>query len=335
MAAVDVYADPVGLEHDSGAGHPESVERLQAILARIEADDVASLIHRVEGVEPAGDDALLAVHTPDHLRMVSRAAERGGAWVDGDTHVGARSLQAARMAAGQSLAAARAACESGRRAFCAVRPPGHHATREWPMGFCLFNNVAVAARHVLDAGLTDKVVIVDIDVHHGNGTQDIFEADDRVFFLSLHQSPLYPGTGAADENGTGDAVGWTVNIPLFAGTDGTIMRSAVAHLVREAIELTRPKVVLVSAGYDAALRDPLASLAYAISDYGSAAAGLADACEAAGAGLVCCLEGGYHLESLAEGVAATIRGMAEPGPDAVGLHPLVENARGRCWFGHP
>jgi acetoin utilization deacetylase AcuC-like enzyme len=332
---VDVYADPIGLEHDSGAGHPESAERLEAILERIQADDIASLIRPVEGVEPASDDALLAVHTPDHLRIVTRAAERGDVWVDGDTHVGARSLDAARMAAGQSMAAARAACEAGRHAFCAVRPPGHHATRQWPMGFCLFNNVAVAARHVLDAGLTEKVVIVDIDVHHGNGTQDIFEADDRVFFLSLHQSPLYPGTGAVEENGTGDAVGWTVNIPLFAGTDGTIMRSAVAHLAREAIELLSPKVVLLSAGYDAALRDPLASLAYAIGDYGSAAAGLAEGCESVGAGLVCCLEGGYHLESLAEGVAATIKGMAEPGPDAVGLHPLVESARGRCWFGHP
>ena len=330
--AVQVIFSERFAEHMTPPGHPERYQRAQVLEA------VASHWRQGGGAvappEPASREALERVHDPHYLDRL-QGLRGHSAMLDADTFTSPETVEIASLAAGATIAAAEYALAGRGGAVALVRPPGHHAERDRAMGFCIYNNVAVAARHVLDAGLTEKVVIVDIDVHHGNGTQDIFEADDRVFFLSLHQSPLFPGTGAVEENGVGDAVGWTVNIPLLVGTDGTIMRSAAAHLVSEAIELLRPKVVLVSAGYDAALRDPLASLAYAIADYGRAAAGLAEACESVGAGLVCCLEGGYHLESLAEGVAATIRGMAEAGPDAVGLHPLVESARGRCWFGHP
>lgn len=333
--AVDLYAHPLGLEHDAGPGHPERPERLLAIIRRLSEPDVAPLLSLVEGVEPASEEWLLAVHTRRHVQLVKQAVEEGGAWLDGDTHVGVRSFKAALMAAGQCVAAARAAADKGRFALCAVRPPGHHATPTHPMGFCLFNNVAVAARRVLEEALTPSVAIVDWDVHHGNGTQACFEEDPSVFFLSVHQSPLYPLTGSADENGSGRGRGFTVNVPVPPGTDGLPFRSVVTHVACRAIESMRPRLVLISAGYDAMEADPLAGLRYRPDDYVRASAALAWAARRVGAGLVCCLEGGYHLGALADGVVATIRGMSEPATDNVELTPAAAEALGRCFCGRP
>lgn len=331
---IKLFADPVCLAHDAGPGHPERPERLTAILDRLGQPDVARHVEAGGRSGPAGDEEITAVHARRHVELVERAAAAGGAWLDSDTHVGERSLDAARAAAGQCIQASREACLARSVSFCAVRPPGHHATRDEAMGFCLLNNVAIAAVRMLDEHLTDTVVIVDFDVHHGNGTQDIFWADDRVFYLSVHQYPHYPGTGRADERGGGAGVGWTANVPLAAGKDGTPLRSAVAHIAGGAIAAARPRLVLVSAGYDGHEDDPLASLSYGTDDFETVAADLAARASDVGAGLVFCLEGGYDLAALAEGVAATVKGADHPAHDEVPIAPEVDPVLGRCWFGH-
>jgi acetoin utilization deacetylase AcuC-like enzyme len=306
------------------------------VLRRLLTDPgVGPLVREAGPAAPAGDDEILAMHTFDHLGLVKRAVDSGGGWLDADTHVGPHSLEAARAAAGQCLAAAREACATRRSAFVACRPPGHHATPSRPGGFCLLNNVAIAAKNVLDSGETDRVVIVDWDVHHGNGTQACFEDDGRVFYLSVHQSPLYPYSGDTDETGRGAGEGLMCNIPVAGGTRGDVLRSAIEYVAVRAVERLRPKVVLISAGYDADARDPLAFLTYTPEDYRWAAARLASAATEVGAGLVCCLEGGYDLTALAEGVAATVEGIHRPHQESVPLLPPVDTALRRCCVGHP
>jgi acetoin utilization deacetylase AcuC-like enzyme len=331
----DFYADPIGLEHDAGPEHPERPERLTALRGLLADTSCANLLREAGPADPASDDEILAVHTPDHLSIVKRAVAAGGGWLDADTHCGPRSLDAALAAAGQALEAARLACGSGRSAFVACRPPGHHATPSRPMGFCLLNNVAIAAKNVLEEGLTDKVVIVDWDVHHGNGTQECFESDGRVFYLSVHQSPLYPYSGDAADTGRGAGQGMMANLPVAGGTRGDVLRSAVANIAVPAIEALRPKVVLVSAGYDADSRDPLAFLTYTSADFRWAAARLSQSAAMSGGGLVCCLEGGYDLAALVDGVVATLQGMRSPHEEKAPLLPPVEDTLRRCFLGHP
>jgi acetoin utilization deacetylase AcuC-like enzyme len=309
---VGIYDSPVYREHDAGAGHPERPERLDAIrLGLLDAD----LEGRLESIAPrdASREELERVHTAAHVDAVAATAGRTVRF-DADTQAGPRSYAAALLAAG-------AACDAvGRvldgaldRAFCVVRPPGHHAEAARAMGFCLFNNVAVAAAQALARGLT-RVLILDFDVHHGNGTQEIFAADRRVLYVSSHAWPFYPGTGALQEVGEGEGRGFTVNLPMPMGCgDGEY-----AHLYREVVvpigRAFDPELVLVSAGFDAHAGDPLAGMRVTAPGYAELAAACLETASGAAAGrAVFVLEGGYDLDGLG-GAAAAVAGqlLGEP-----------------------
>ncbi len=297
---VGFLCDPVFLEHRTPPGHPESPRRIRSVLEEVETSGLLRRLTRVP-VAPAGRAALLAVHDGTYLDELARPGER---YLDPDTFLSARSWEAAVAAAG-AVCGALDACRAGvvSRAFCAVRPPGHHAEPARAMGFCLINNAAVAARHAQRIGLA-RVMIVDFDVHHGNGTQAAFYDDDSVFYFSTHEYPHYPGTGAAGERGRGKGVGFTRNIPLRAGSGDAELLHAYHEVFRREIDSFRPDCCIVSAGYDLHEGDPLADLA--VSDQGvrEIVRTIVDSC--AGIPLVCTLEGGYHLASLARCVGITL-----------------------------
>ena len=304
MSDVGLVMDPRFEDHDTGPGHSERPERLRRVRAAV---DDAGLAERTRCIAPcrAGDDWLVRVHDADYIRHVHEACASGRHLLDAmDTAVCPESAEIARLAAG-SLVALCEEVAGGRlaRGFAALRPPGHHAERDLAMGFCLFNNVAVAARHLRAAHGMDRVLVVDWDVHHGNGTQHIFEDDPTVFYFSLHQYPLYPGTGAADEVGTGEGRGATLNCPLLPGSGDAEFLAALRDALVPAVTRFRPDFVLVSAGFDAHARDPLANLEVSTESFAEATRivrAIAD--EHAGGRLVSVLEGGYDLEATADSV---------------------------------
>jgi len=289
------------IEHATGPFHPERPERLHAVVGGIEAVYGDALVRAVP--EPAPLEAVLAVHDPEQVEGIRRLAATGGGSLDPDTPVAAASWDAALLAAGAGLVAVEAV-RSGEAeaAFCAVRPPGHHATPRTAMGFCLLNNIAVAARRLADAG--ERVLIVDVDAHHGNGTQDAFWDDPRVLFVSWHQAPLYPGTGRMTDVGGPGAEGTTVNLPMPPGATGEHYRRLVDEVVASIIERFDPTWMLVSAGFDGHRDDPLTSLGLTSGDYADV---LADLIELAPPGrVVMFLEGGYDLDALARCSAAAV-----------------------------
>ncbi|MDQ7819833.1 MAG: histone deacetylase [Armatimonadota bacterium] len=293
--------------HDPGPGHPERPQRLDAIEQALEALPPADLPRMT--TEPADEDALASVHSRGYIRRVRTLAEEGGGALDADTVLSRDSFRAARAAAGAARAAVEAVLQGrARAAFAAVRPPGHHALTDRGMGFCLFNNVALAAMRALDAGLP-RVAIVDWDVHHGNGTQEIFYRDARVLVISLHQEEWYPGTGAVEETGEGDGVGWTVNIPLPPGTGDGGYRVVFEEVVIPLLQEAAPSLVLISAGYDAAVGDPLGRMRLTARGFWMMADLIRQARPDRG-GVVAVLEGGYDLEALGQGVRATVQALA-------------------------
>lgn len=297
-----LYHHPDAASHVTPPGHPEQVARYHAIMKTLDDPRFAALDRRLAPM--VADEALLRCHPQWYLDRVAAAAPtEGWASLDADTHVMAASETAARRAAGAAVAAVDAVmtAEAG-NAFCALRPPGHHAERETAMGFCLFGTVAVAAKHALEAHGLARVAVMDFDVHHGNGTQDLLWDEPRATFVSTHQSPLYPGTGAAGERG---AHGQILNLPLPAGTDGVAYRAVFEARVLPALRAARSELLLVSAGFDGHRADPLAQMALGTDDFAWITERLCDvADESCGGRVVSVLEGGYDLDALADSVAA-------------------------------
>jgi acetoin utilization deacetylase AcuC-like enzyme len=324
--AAAYLSHPSSLEHDMGP-HPEQPARIVAIERELEARGWLGL-ERVSS--PAVERALLErVHPPAYIAALERLSAAGGGRIDPDTSMSAGSFEAALHAAGGAVElVARLLDGRARTGLSAHRPPGHHAERARAMGFCLFNNVAVAARFALDELGLERVMILDWDVHHGNGTNDIFHDSDEVLFVSIHQSPLYPGTGAAADVGSGAGRGFTINLPVPPGSGDAEFCSLVAHVAVPLGRAFAPQLVLVSAGYDAHRDDPLASCA--VTEFGYAAMTrmvLALGAEVgAPVGLV--LEGGYALRALAASVAATCEALArqKEAPDGAAQAPPTELA---------
>jgi len=311
-------------KHLTGSGHPERPERIRAVQDAVDRSGLDDHLLRLEP-EPVPLELLTAVHSPryvDHVREVSRG---GGGMLDPDTVVSSASYDTALLSAGGAVRAVRAVLEgkSGEpgAAFAAVRPPGHHALPAQGMGFCLFNNVACAATAALEEWGRSRVLILDWDVHHGNGTQAIFYASRAVLFISLHQEHWYPGTGAIEETGEGDGVGFTVNIPLPAGTGNEGYRHVFEEVVLPVTQAFAPELLLISAGYDAHAGDPLGGMALTAAGFRS----LTELVLAIHAKpVVAVLEGGYDLSHLSASVLATIGALAGVSAPAAGTPEPAE-----------
>ncbi len=301
------------LAHDASPHHPESADRLRAVLGALEGGDFADLERRDAPL--AGEEQILRVHAADHLAAVKAAAARaedeGRVHLDADTVASAGSYNAAARAAGAVCAGVDAVMDGTyANAFCAVRPPGHHAEPNRVMGFCLFNNVAIGAAHARAVHGVERIAVVDFDVHHGNGTQAAFETDENLFYASTHQMPLFPGTGAASETGVGNIL----NLPLSAGSGGGDLRWAVEERILPALRAFRPELLLISAGFDGHKGDPLAGLNFETEDYYWITAILLDvADEICDGRVVSTLEGGYNLADLAASAAEHVRALMARG----------------------
>lgn len=303
---VHVVWHPSSLDHDTGPGHPESPARIRAILDQLRSPPLADRIAWQEA-DAAPEPALARVHAPRYLALLRDVAALGGGRLDADTVMSAGSLDAARYAAGAAMAAARLALE-GKPAFAAVRPPGHHALADAAMGFCLVNNVVVAARAALEEWGAARVLIVDWDVHHGNGTQALVQSEARIRYVSLHQWPLYPGTGRAEERGVGNVF----NVPRPPGLPRARYLEDLDQAVRAATDHWRPDLVLLSAGFDAMAGDPLAGFTLEPEDYAIWIRGW----RRIGAPIASVLEGGYVPQRLGQAVAAHLMAMASPFHDS-------------------
>lgn len=306
------------LKHKTGYMHPEHEGRLVAIVRHLQETELWSrLLHiRPESADPKW---ILKVHTEDHLKFVQGMCERGVSVLDqGDTHVCEDSYCVALLAAGGVLAGIDAVMSGkAKNAFCAVRPPGHHAERSRAMGFCLFNNVAVGARYAQSKHGIKRVAIVDWDVHHGNGTQEIFYEDPSVLYISTHQYPYYPGTGGAEEKGRGRGEGFTLNVPLKAGTTGEEYLELFEKLIIPAVDNFHPEFILISAGFDAHRDDPLAGILLTEETYAEITRMVLSAaghhCEGR---VVSVLEGGYDLRALPRCVEALVKNLMQSGGGA-------------------
>ncbi len=322
---------PSSFEHDTG-GHPENAARLRAVEAALDDAGWPGL-ERVEA--PAATlEQLRRVHSDEHIEAIEEISARGGGMIDVDTVASKGSFEAALHAAGgAALAAERLLAGDGGFAFCGLRPPGHHAEASRAMGFCLFNNVAVAAAQALATDAAERALVLDWDVHHGNGTEAIFAGSDRVLYASIHQWPLYPGTGSADYVGEGEGEGYTVNLPVAPGSGSIEFLALVQHVVAPIARAFGPDLIAISAGYDAHRDDPLADCQVETGTYGDMAATMREVGAELGAPLLVCLEGGYDRSALAASVLATIEALATdrqaPAAPAEPARPYIERHRER------
>jgi acetoin utilization deacetylase AcuC-like enzyme len=313
------------LEHDTG-DHPENAARVRAIERVL--DDAGW--PRLTRLEPgrATREAIERVHDPAHVDRLERFSTEGGGMIDADTIVSDGTWEAALRAAGAAVEGAeRTLAGEDRFAFCGMRPPGHHAESARAMGFCLFNNAAIGAAHAIAECGAERVLILDWDVHHGNGTAEIFDASAEVLYASIHQSPLYPGTGAASEMGTGAGEGTTLNLPVPPGAGGREFNALIQHVVAPVARDFDPGLIVVSAGYDAHADDPLASCELATADFGSMAASIRELGGEVGAPVLICLEGGYEPGALADSVLATVLAMESDEPPCAADPAPAEAAR--------
>jgi len=333
---------PSSLEHDTGAFHdggsiilhPEHARRITVIERELAAQGWLGF-ERVRA--PAVDRSVLrAVHPEPYVASIERACRSGGTFLDGDTVVGERSFEAALYAAGGAVRMVDLLLDGeAAAAFSSHRPPGHHALPSRAMGFCLFNNIAVAARYALEARRLERVMIIDWDVHHGNGTNDVFRASRQVLFVSIHQSPLFPFTGQASDVGEGEGAGFTVNLPVPAGAGDEVWVSLIEHVVVPLAHAFEPQLVLISAGYDAHRDDPLADCAVTEEGFAAMTRAIARVCALLAAPVGAVLEGGYALGALGRSVAATLQALSTgPAPDAASspasaLTPIAHQARTR------
>jgi acetoin utilization deacetylase AcuC-like enzyme len=327
------FRHPASLEHDTGFGHPERADRIRAVEAELEARDWL-------GWEPleapaATKEQLLRVHPRDYVELVRQLSARSQAF-DVDTPTSPGSYEAALRAAGGACALVESLLSGGERAgFSCLRPPGHHAEAATAMGFCLFGNVAIAARHALDALGAERILVLDWDVHHGNGTNALFHDSRELLFVSIHQFPFWPGTGPLTDVGEGEGEGYAINLPVPAGTGEAAFMSLVEHLVVPVARRYGPDLILISAGYDAHRDDPLGGLTLDTSSYGALSSQMRVLGEELGAPVGVVLEGGYDLRALASSVAATMDALTDGAvPPEVARHPLADEATevvGRYW----
>lgn len=305
-----IYSDHF-LRHETGAGHPESPQRLTAMVSHLKQINLwQALAHPEIGRYP--DDWILKVHTVDHVNSLRKAYDDGRYALDqGDTPISAESFDVARLAVDAVLTATEAVMNgTNKNAFCAVRPPGHHAERDKAMGFCLLNNVAIGARFAQQKFGAERVAVIDWDVHHGNGIQNLFYDDDSVLYISTHQFPFYPGSGSRGESGTGKGDGFTINIPMMAGSGEGSFLDAFNEIVIPSLENYRADIIFLSAGFDAHRDDPLANLNLTERTFGLLTSMIAEKAESVCSGrIVSVLEGGYNLLALPLSVEAHLRAL--------------------------
>ncbi len=308
MANTALITHPDLVLHDTGPYHPESADRLKTIQTLIEATDWKGRLQWIQG-GPAETEVLALVHTREHIAFVEEACQAGRDILDrGDTRVSPETARVARLAAGCVVAGVDAVLRSGfRNSFCLVRPPGHHAKADCAMGFCVYNNAVIAARYAQKAYGLNRVLIVDWDVHHGNGTQDLVYDDPTIFFYSVHQSPCYPGTGALNEHGAGPGLGFTLNVPVSRGATIAEYRSAMKQLAAAA-EAFKPELVVISAGFDAHREDPLGEVNLDDQDFEELTQSVCSIADKhCGSRVVSMLEGGYNTDALARAVVSHLR----------------------------
>jgi len=312
MSKVGHVFHPQYLLHDTGPGHPERADRLRAIESMLEQSQLIEKLERIS-IRPATFEEIALVHDPKHINRVARTAESSGDYLDGDTYACPESYQAALLAAGGLLSAVEQVIDGAvDRAFAMVRPPGHHAERTHAMGFCLFNNVGVAAEYLIKTHGFKRVAIVDYDVHHGNASQHMFYDRPDIFYASTHRYPFYPGTGAAEETGQGAGAGYTLNIPMGGGCGDEEYQKVFEEELIPALREYRPDFLLVSAGFDAHRLDPLGGMAVSNQGFAWMSEQLEKiAQEFCGGKVVYTLEGGYDLEGLAGSVQKVMEVLLE------------------------
>jgi acetoin utilization deacetylase AcuC-like enzyme len=311
MGEVAVVYHEDFLKHATREGHPESPERLKAIMNGLATEGLLRQLTRLSPTVPS-EEMVTLVHSPKYVRWVEERCSEGAECLDrGDTVVCEDSFHVALLAVGATIAASDWVMKSnGRRAFCAVRPPGHHAEAERAMGFCIFNNVAICARYLQKHHGVGKVLIVDWDVHHGNGTQNAFYGDPSVFYFSVHEYPFYPGTGRPEERGVGEGEGHTMNVPLRAGSDDEEFTDAFRARLVPAAARFRPDIVLISAGFDAHLDDPMAAMCMTENGFAALTAIVRGIADRYGNGrIISVLEGGYHLSATPASVVRHVQAL--------------------------
>jgi acetoin utilization deacetylase AcuC-like enzyme len=333
MSSTIVFYDAIYLDHDTGFGHPERAERLEATLQALRESGLSEKV-RIMSPRDATEEEIGLVHPKKHIQRVKEMAASGGGWLDGDTPVSPRSFEAALRSAGANLdGLERIFSGDAENVFCLARPPGHHALAMRGMGFCLFNNNAIAARFAVRKFGLERIFILDWDAHHGNGLQDIFYDDRQVLYVSLHQYPHYPGTGGYGEVGGGQGEGYIVNFPLPPRCGGDVYLAAFDEVIMPIARQFEPQLVLISAGYDGHFSDPLCSMSLTSTDFADMTGRLKDlAGEFCSGRMLASLEGGYSLPGIAASISNTIAVMAGEEvrlvEDVEPRHDLISTQRG-------